>query len=380
MKNKLLFLTIILITQFGFAQLDLPYINNFDSTSSDEDWVHYAISGEDDWERGNASVDLITTNFSWNTKLNGSPASNSISILESPAFDLTDADLPYVLSFKYKASINQGNLYLEYTLDNGAVWTLLNPDGALKKKWQTTNGFYLGSNVVRNSAIDISSLAGNVNVKFRFRFKTYNYVNGYGCILDNFSINPEYHNIYASVGESVEISPLCPEIEVKTSLNFDNQYTQFYALETNYYLSTDTILDASDMFLGTKSVNENSSDSTYDYVIPTPDNLNPGQYYIVYKHDYTNVLEEDNEDDNVSYISLLVKPIFDLPYQTDFETEDINWKANYGFLSDYPIWERGEGTRHHIEGAHSGSNAWHTSNTVNEHPDYTFPECRVTLF
>ena len=383
MKNKLLFLIIILITQFGFAQLSLPHLNTFNSTTSDEGWTHYAISGTDNWERGNASVNPIITELSWNTALNGSPTASSMMVLESPAFDLTDAALPYVLSFKYQAAINQGNLYLEYTIDNGTTWTLLNPDGALKRSWQSTNGFFLGSSstsVIRNPAIDISSLAGNVNVKFRFRFKTYNYVNGYGCILDDFAIKPEYYNIYASIGEPVEISPLCPEIVVKTSLNFDNQYTQSYPLETNYYLSTDTTLDASDMFLGTQSVNVSSSDSTYDYVVPTPENLNPGQYYIVYKHDYTNVLEEDNEDDNASYISLLVKPIFNLPYQTDFETEDINWKSNTGSIPDISIWERGEGIRHHIEGAHSGTNAWHTSNTVMEHPDYLFQTVESPYF
>ncbi len=380
MKNKLLFLTIILITQFGFAQLDLPYINNFNSASSDEGWTHYAITGSDNWERGNASVNPIITDLSWNTKLNGSPTANSTMVLESPAFDLTDASLPYALSFKYSFSINQGNIYLEYTLDNGTTWQLLNPDSAKKRQWQSTYGFPKTFGATKNPAIDLSSLTGNPNVKFRFRFKTPNYVNGSGCIVDDFTIKPEYYNIYASVGEPVEISPLCPEINVETSLNFDNQYSEYYAIETNYYLSIDTVLDGSDTFLGTKNVNTNSSVSNYDYVITTPANLTPRQYYILYKHDYTNVLEEDNEDDNISYISLLVKPIFNLPYQTDFEAEDINWKVNYGTLPEYPMWERGEGTRHHIEGAHSGANAWHTSNTVNEHPDYTFQSVESPYF
>lgn len=368
MKHKYLFLIIILISQFGFAQLDLPYINNFNSTSSDEGWTHYAISGTDNWERGNDLENPDITDLSWNTKLNGSPAPNSMTVLESPAFNLTDAALPYALSFKYQAAINQGNLYLEYSLDNGAVWSMLNPDGASKRSWQNNYGFYLSpSTSTLYPAIDISSLAGNVNVKFRFRFRTPNYVNGYGCIIDDFAIKAEYYNIYASVGEPVVISPLCPEIKVKTSLNFDNQYSEYFLLETNYYLSTDTTLDASDTFLGTKSSNRNSSDPDYEYVIPTPANLSPGQYYIVYKHDFTNVLEEDNEDDNESYVSVLVKPVFNLPYQTDFETDDINWTSNTGANPNIPIWERGEGIRHHIEGTHSGANAWHTSNSIIPH-------------
>ena len=380
---KKLYILCLLFSQIGIAQLSLPHLQNFNSTTSDEGWTHYAISGTDNWERGNATLNSIPNDLSWNTKLNGEPNASSIMVLESPAFDLTDADLPYVLSFRYKAALNQGNLYLEYTLDNGTTWTLLNPDGALKRNWQSTSGFSIGSSsttITRHPAINLSSLAGEANVKFRFRFKTKNYVNGYGFIIDDFAIQPEYFNIYATVGEPIEISPLCPEIEVKTSLNFDNQYSQYYALETNYYLSTDTNLDDSDTFLGTFSVNDNNSDATYDYQIDTPPNLNPGQYYIVYKHDFADVLVEDNEDDNVSYASLLVKPIFNLPYQTDFETDDINWKANYGTLPEYPIWARGEGTRHQIEGAHSGTNAWHTSYSVNDHPDYTFQSVESPYF
>lgn len=383
MKTKLLLLLALSYSLIGFSQQSLPYFNSFNSTSSDEGWTHYAISGSDDWERGNASINPIETNLSWNTKLNDNPTENSIMVLESPAFDLTDADLPYALSFKYTARINSGNLYLEYTLDDGATWMLLNPSGALKRNWQSTGGFFLGSSstsISRHPAIDISSLAGNANVKFRFRFKTNSYVNGYGCIIDDFAMLPEYYNVYATIGEEIEISPLCPEIEVKTSLNFDNQYAQTYPFQTNYYLSNDTILDDADVFLGTRYLTTNSSYSAYDYTIDTPQNLNPGQYYIIFKHDFTDVLEEDNEDDNVSYASLLVKPIFNLPYSTDFEADDFNWKPNYGTTPDFPIWERGEGTRHHIERAHSGTNAWHTSNTVATHSLNTFQSVESPYF
>ena len=211
--RKLYFL-ILLFCQFTFAQLDLPYINNFNNTSSDEGWSHYGISGSDNWERGNANSNPFIDDLSWNTALNDEPSSNSIMVLESPAFDLTNAALPYVLSFEYTYSMNTSNFYLDYTLDDGTTWILLNPDGAQKRQWQSTSGFPKTYGSTRYPAIDISSLAGNTNVKFRFRFKTYNYVNGSGCLVDDFEIQPEYYNIYASIGEPVEISPLCPEIEI----------------------------------------------------------------------------------------------------------------------------------------------------------------------
>lgn len=360
--------------------MSLPHFNNFDNPSSDEGWTHYAISGSDNWERGHSNADPFEDDLTWNTKLNGSPDTYSEMALESPAFDLTNADLPYVLSFKYEAQINSGNLYLEYTLDNGATWSLLNPDGALKRSWQSTGGFSISFSGSRYPALNISSLSGNSDVKFRFRFKTSFYVNGFGCTIDDFAIKSEYYNIFATTGEPIEISPLCPEIEISTSLNFDNQYSEYYTLETHYFLSTDTQLDASDTFLGSQSGNWNTSDTTFDYTIPTPENLSSGQYYIVYKHDFVDALEEDDESDNVGYASLLVKPIFELPYETDFETDDINWKEFRNNYVEYGIWERGIGTRHHIEETHSGDYAWHTSNTVNEHPEGTFQSVESPYF
>lgn len=374
--NKLYILLLLFYTQLLIAQLSLPYLNNFDNPSSDEGWTHYAISGSDNWERGHLIADPIDTDLIWNTKLNETPDKDSVMILESPAYNLTDAGLPYALSFKYKSYFTSGNLVLEYTLDNGSTWILLDPSDVSKKNWR----FSSKGVDYRDAAIDISFLAGNINVKFRFKFTTYSLVSGSGFTINDFAIIPEYYNIYASQGEPVEISPLCTNFEVLTSLNFDNQYADFFKIETNYYLSDDTELDDSDTFLITHTSNEYTTDLTYDVEIPTPSGLTPGQYYIVYKYDYTNILEEDNENDNIGYASLLVKPIYTLPYNTDFESEDINWTVDRNNVSEISIWERGVGTRHHIEGTHSGNYALHTSNSVNEHPDYTFQSVESPYF
>lgn len=365
-----------LLFLFGFvsyAQQTLPYINNFNDVNALAGWHHYAISGTDDWGHGLASGEASPYNLAWETKLRGTPTTNSEMVLESPSFDLTNAALPYVLSFKYTSKINSCNFYLDYSVDNGITWQLFNPTTNLKKNWQSGGGFYYSSSSFTTvSAINLSSLQGNANVKFRFRFKTYSYCDGFGLIIDDFSIAPEYYNITASVGNNIEISPLCPEIKVVSSLIFNNQYTAIYNVTTKYYLSSDTVLDAGDTYLDEKTSGILATISE-EKIIATPPSLTPGQYYILYVHDFNNNVVENNETDNVSYASLKVKPIFNLPFFDDFETNQQNWKAGQHAASTTEmVWGLGAGTRHHIEGTHSGNFAWHTSGTVNEDiPEYT---------
>ena len=354
------------------AQIQLPYTANFNS--GEEGWSHYAIAGDDNWEHGLASGTTNVDNLSWATMLNGSPSANSNMALESPSFDMTNASLPYVLSFKNDSDINGGNLYLEYTLDNGATWLLLNPTTVLKKNWQAAGGFALDTYESANiSAINISFLQGNNNVKFRFRFVTSFFTSGFGWKVDDFSIAPEYYNISASGGNEIEISPLCPEFTVKSTINFNNQYSQYYTIATKYYLSVDTILDDSDTLIGEKEADINMDNGYWDKTFTTIPNLVPGQYYILFRHDSNDAVAEGNENDNIAYSSFLVKNIFPVPYATDFESNDINWKSSQSPYSiEEMLWSRGAGTRHHIEKAHSGISAWHTSKTTIEHPDYTF--------
>jgi len=371
---KRILLLFLLFSFTSYSQETLPYVNNFNNVNALTGWNHYAISGTDDWEHGLASLETNLNNLAWETKLRGTPTTSSVRVLESPSFDLTNAALPYVLSFKHTSNINSSNFYLDYSINNGITWQLFNPTTTLKKNWQFGSGFsYSSSGYSTVSAIDLSSLQGNPNVKFRFRFVTNSYCNGFGWVIDDFSVAPEYYNIWASQGNTIEISPLCPEIKVVSTLNFSNQYTSFFNVTTKYYLSTDTVLDAGDTYLDEKASNIAGTISGWEKIIPTPSSLTPGQYYILYVHDFNNTVNENNESDNVSYASLKVKPIYNLPFFDDFESNQQNWIAKQHSASTIPmIWGLGKGTRHHIEGTHSGNYAWHTSGTINENiPEYT---------
>ena len=377
---KKLYFLLLLGINFLYSQT-LPYTNNFNSPSSDENWTHFAITGTDDWGRGMASGLIDASNLSWETKLNDTPSTSSNMVLQSPSFDLTNANLPYVLSFKYKSNLNSGNLYLEYSIDNGTTWILLNRTDSLKKNWQSTGGFSLSTTNFTQPAINLSFLQGNENVIFRYRFRTNSYCNGYGFVIDDFSIAPEYYNVFAGIGSPVEISPLCPQIKIKTGYGFDNQYASSYLTVSEFYLSNDMILDGNDTLLYSQNLNVNTTILNYEVTLATPQNLQPGQYYILYKFDASNVVSENNENDNVGYCSLIIRPIFNLPYSTDFEVADDNWKTDIGANTTIPLlWERGSGTRHHIEKAHSGVSAWHTGKTIVEHPEYTFQTVESPYF
>lgn len=377
-EKKLLMRTLyslLLLCAFSaHSQLSLPYTNGFNHPTSDENWTHYAIYGTDDWQRGFASGNAFNDDFSWETKLNGVPTINSSMALETPAFDLTNANLPYVISFKYRSNTNNGcRLYLEYSLDNGTTWVLLTTTSTLKKNWQNAAGFPMSySGAVYNSAMDLSSLAGNTNVKFRFKFVTGTFTTNYGIVLDDFSIRQENYNVAATTGTPIEMSPLCSNLTVKTSLNFTNQYSNYFPIAIKYYLSTDTLIDAGDILLSEEVISINSSYPDLTRQFATPTGLAAGQYYVLYQFDATNVVNENNENDNVGYCSLLLNQVYNIPYSTDFETTDANWKPNQHPNATTPmIWEKGLGYRHHLEMAHSGTNAWHTSKTYLPHPAST---------
>jgi len=168
--------------------------------------------------------------------------------------------------------------------------------------------------------------------------------------------------------------------EVKTSFQFSNQYSEGFVILTHYYWSTDTTLDANDQLLDFSNFTTSGSIANLNKIITIPEGTLPGQYYVLHQHDVLNVLAENNEDDNIGYTSVIVRPIFNLPYTTDFETADDNWRIVLGANPSTPtLWSRGLGTRHHIEKSHSGVNAWHTSNTLSEHPDTTF-QCVETPY
>lgn len=371
------------IMGISHGQIVVPYSNHFDASGDTIGWSHYALSGTDDWELGvpDGSYFLISAYSlpnAWATKLDSLFISNSDRALETPWFDLSDTTIEYVFSFYQSRHSNEiggsfvyAEYYVEYLTGQGTNWLLLNDDSTRKKNWQDSTGFSDNAYLV-HSAINIRFLQGQDSLKFRFRMNTPSQTYGDGWMIDHFSIREEYYNYYATQGDSIFINKHCPvNVQVTSTLGFDNQYGVYYPQRTNYYFSYDSLLDSIDVFLGANNSYSNIGSANYTKNVNLPGNLPAGNYYVLYEHDALDSLVENNESDNIGFAVVRVDSVFDLPYVDDFENVNqlTNWKSIIPSNNSNPsVWQLGRGYLHHIEASHSGTHAWHTSETVNFDP------------
>ncbi|MFK7770549.1 MAG: CARDB domain-containing protein [Saprospiraceae bacterium] len=379
MKNLNALFILFLFFFFGFSmnsysQVSIPYSNNFDGVNDTIGWTHYSIDGTDDWEWGIPNDSPFGGAHSyfnaWVTNLDGDLADSSSRALETPYFDLSDTSVEYELSFFQKRLAYWSvEYYMEYFIENIGAWTLLDISTSDKKNWQTVNGFTgFAYSIFEESSISLSELQGSGNVKFRFKIVTENSSSN-GWMIDDFSIKEAYNNIYAFPADTINISNECSEITVNSSLGIITpNYNSSVLNLTHYFFSTDTIIDNQDVFLGEKSsyISFFGGGTVLDYWNHTMDftpNLAVGTYYILYHHDAVDSIQEIDELDNIGYAVLNIDSIYTPNYVEDFESGNPPYRT-YNKNKEAPsLWSQGQGYRHHLEGTHSGENAWHTSKT-----------------
>ncbi len=358
----------LLLSVFSFGQLPVPYSNSFDTPANETGWTHMALSGTDDWEMGTPSGNYINSAYSnpgaWKTNLEGQYNGYSSRVLVTPSFDFTNLPTNFCLSFVHKRhSFSTASYYLEYSTNNGGTWTLFNPSTILKKGWQSASGFgNTSQNYFSQSSVKLTSLQGQPNVMFRFRFNS-NAPNGDGWLIDDFSIAEEYYNVYGTTGDTIVSSTGCSDFTVTTTIGYDNAYTQSFSNTTNYFLSTDNVFDVNDQLLGTRT-GSISNNTNWDKILSMPADLNAGDYYIFYQHDALNVRSEANENDNVGFAILHLDSVYALPFNDDFESDNDSWTTYLNSWGVQLLWEANSGISHHLEGAHSGVKSWNTSKSI----------------
>jgi len=348
------------------AQIIPPYNQDFDSITI-TGWSHYAIQGTDDWERGvpigNTLNEALSPPSVWATNLDGDYSSNSIMCLETPSFDLSGTT-EYLLNFAHQFqtySSHGGNI--EYSVDNGVTWTLLNGLPAEKHFWYFnssisglnnqpgwSNNYYNTWNYSKHS---LGFLSGQSNVKFRFQFGSPNTSSlREGWVIDNFSLTENSYNLVGTQGPTVTTSQYVPDIDITTVIVYNGLLTYLFPTVTNYYFSYDSIFDGSDLLVGTKSGYINTT-TTWTQTVSLVSGLNVGTYYIFYEHDVNDSLPESSESDNIGYALLKIDSTYEFPVAFDFEQGQSDWSSN-GNSS----WDFAPGYTHHMTGAHSGENAW----------------------
>ncbi|MCY7293496.1 MAG: T9SS type A sorting domain-containing protein, partial [Ferruginibacter sp.] len=184
----------------------IPYLiaNGGNIETNANDFIAKTLNGTA-WERGtSATVGKNGTNSganAWITGLTGNYADNSEAYLYGPEF-IFSAPGTYNFSFytKYVVENNYDGLRVEYSLDTGKVWTPLgttvvtnwynfaNTGGATA--FPLNQAFFSGnfSAAFVRKNFDVSFLAGNPKVAFRFAFKSDFTVNTAGVAIDDIEV------------------------------------------------------------------------------------------------------------------------------------------------------------------------------------------------
>lgn len=368
MKYFFTIITLLSLFQISGQQV-APYYSNFDNSNDTIGWHHYALSGNDDWVLGQPQKQYFISAYTqpncWITNLVSNYNINSDRCLESPFFNFNSLPNNYVLSFIHKRNDNYiyNQLRMEYRFGSNGAWQIFNNTNSPSLNWQGNYGFSTNQLSFEKSCINLNFLQFNDSVQFRYRYITSSGI-GDGWLIDDFSIAPENSNISAILsGDIYYTSSFCSTINVPVSFSFNNQYNQFIQLTTNFFLSSDSLLDLNDVPISTFSVN---TDNSYSWTqqITFPSNINSGKYYIVYKHDANNILSESDENDNVGYVILNCDSVYTLPYFADFEIDTLDWKAYPQVSGQATVWKLGSGFLPHADGTHSGKKSWHTSDKV----------------
>jgi hypothetical protein len=364
-KNITILLILIgLIQTISGQNIIPPYTNSFDNISDTTGWSHYAIVGTDDWEIGTPNGTYFSSPLSspnlWATKLDTFFTPNSIMCLETPSFDLSDT-LDYILAFSHLSnttySADGGNI--EYSIDNGNTWTLLYGSTNTQVNWHGNaqsstlgqpawTGSFSGYKFSRKS---LSFLSGQNSVKFRFKFGGSS-TDKEGWAIDNFMIVENTHNIIGINGTTYDAAENFPTFGVDASYYYDALVPKSpLNLITEFYISNDSIFDAGDTLIYTKTTGGGGGG-----VLNMVPNIHYGDYYIFVKCDANNELTETNENDNLSYSILHIDSTFTTEYREDFESPENWWKTD---INSY--WEKGKNSFSKIFGSHSGDSAWYIS-------------------
>ncbi len=186
---------------------DFPYFENWES--GDEDgWTTYGTNNS--WELGYPDGPVIneppvatpSSQYSWATSLTDIYNDNEVSYLESPCFDMSSLVIPYleVDLWWYTEDFWDG-MILQYSTDGGLSWLTLGDMGT-GENWYTgmcySHSYFnawegFGPGWV-TSHHDVSFLAGETDVKFRFKFAADGIFTFDGIGLDNFRLQDPFPN------------------------------------------------------------------------------------------------------------------------------------------------------------------------------------------
>ena len=357
--------------------LTLPYFNDFETEI--DGWRHNESLGLDEWEWAEPNGTNLNQTFSgtkcWITNDTGAVSPMTRMHLYTPVFNFS-ASLNPVLQFDMildcdDGADDDGTMNMSYSIDGGATWMILDTTSQSYNRWyypmkengggsdgvddaQTDLLFvyeegafasvhnYNGRDVRINTRyiLDIGFLAGKPSVQFRYNFATKdNLVSNTdfglqkeGALIDNFVIKEKETDLLVTYKKNLMIASNAQTIRFEMAVfNAGNYYSSPGIVR--FYLSTDSLFDASDALIGQNSYGRiRPFFSGYiNSIQNAPANLSNFSY-LIYKIDVQNSTPETDEINNIGYWPLSLDSINSYPYVQDFNDTIIHGWTTYAFL------------------------------------------------
>lgn len=342
----------------------LPYVNDFETQV--DGWRHDASLGADDWNWGVPTGSVLDTAFSgtkaWITNANGDTLSQmSRCHLYTPVFDFTAMTNP-VMEFDLlhhpwlpsNWTMAGGNI--SYSVDGGATWTVLDTTSQSFKEWYYREEYesyggidklyylpmtnqYLFADEERtfvptfdyqtratrrttHFVLDISFLAGQENVQFRFNYASFK-AQSPGILIDNFSITSPTVDYLVDYQKNLKWSAQSDSIRFYVEV-LNNGNSRSPATTINFYLSADSLLDGSDLYLAAENVPQLRPEYTHLLNKEYPVSSWAGYSYLLMQCDPNNLIVESNESNNITAWNLGLNDTIVYPYLNDFSDSVID--------------------------------------------------------
>ena len=343
-----------------------PYLQDFETATNF--WSSGAIAGTDIWQRGTPAkaniVGAASGTNAYATGLANNYSSNANIWLMTPCYDLSTLVNP-MLSVKLNiyTEANNDAMILEYTTD-GTAWVKLTGDAGFYNNTSATGSLpqpkwsgLVGSWNTYKTAL--TAVAGQANVKFRFRFVTNATTTNQGIAIDDFKIydKPSYDikvvqwmNPSSGCGLTNNESMIAKVTNLGV-LDIDS-IPMAYSINAGVTIVKDTIFS---------TLHANGAD-TITFTFPTKADFSVnGTYDCGIAASLAN--EGDRTNDTIFRQISSVPLISTYPYLQDFETATNFWSS--GAIAGTDIWQRGTPASTNIIGAASGNNAYATNLTGN---------------
>lgn len=335
-----------------------PYFQNFDGAFNG--WVSRSIAGTPQFALGTPAKTIITTAHSgtnaWVTLLNGNYADNSNSILQGPCFNFTSLTNPQFSAWLFiQSEADYDGMVLEYMV-NDSAWIQVVGDAGFYNDatslgnmtapfWSGANGGWI------KYQTSLTSLAGQSNVKLRFRFESDAYTNDDGIAIDDIRIADPSPDLTISKGiaptsgcgltnnESVTI--IVRNVSLISASNIPVKYSSNGGVSYVSEIIPGPIL-ANDSIIYTFTASADLSIS--------------GIYQCIAIVSLPS--DNDNSNDTLRRIIISSSPITTLPYSNDFETADYTFVFRKSTNSNITVPNNvGVNNSHaiHFEGGNAGT-------------------------